>query len=305
MNNRGMEVFLAIAMAKNFQKAAELLNLTQSTVSHRLQELEDEMGSVLIKRQRGHKEVALTVAGDKLLPLALRWRQLCEEMDNARKQTSVGKVLTIGGLDSVKNHILLPFFKELRKRCPALQIKFATGSSTDMYDLIARRGADVGFVQFDTRTTFVNVIPFCREELFMISAKTDGYAKTVDAKTLNPADERMINWGFNYNRWHERIWGVTHPAGTVCDTLFEMRGLMKLPRAWAMVPASAVDWFLKDDYFTMSKVFPAPPMRVISILTNQEPRLEAAPALAIFTEILNTKSIQHEISPRVNFIKLE
>ena len=47
MNERGMEAFTAIVMGQTLGRAAELLNLTQSAVSHRLKDLEAELGAIL------------------------------------------------------------------------------------------------------------------------------------------------------------------------------------------------------------------------------------------------------------------
>ena len=44
MHEKGIETFLAVSMSRTLGKAAELLNVTQSTVSYNLSELESEMG---------------------------------------------------------------------------------------------------------------------------------------------------------------------------------------------------------------------------------------------------------------------
>ena len=55
MNERGLEVFTAIVMGQTLRRAAELLNLTQSAVSRRLKELEEDLGSILVDRRKGLK----------------------------------------------------------------------------------------------------------------------------------------------------------------------------------------------------------------------------------------------------------
>ena len=44
MNEEQIETFLAVARYKTFTRAAELMFLTQPTVSHRINTLEKEMG---------------------------------------------------------------------------------------------------------------------------------------------------------------------------------------------------------------------------------------------------------------------
>jgi DNA-binding transcriptional LysR family regulator len=53
MNFLGIEAFLAIVQTHNLKRAADLLHLTQATISYRLKTLEQEMGAVLVERSKG------------------------------------------------------------------------------------------------------------------------------------------------------------------------------------------------------------------------------------------------------------
>jgi DNA-binding transcriptional LysR family regulator len=55
-----IRTFLEISNCGNFNRAAENLNVTQSTVSARIKAMEDRFGRVLFKR--GHSGVELTSA---------------------------------------------------------------------------------------------------------------------------------------------------------------------------------------------------------------------------------------------------
>lgn len=52
MNLKQLEAFLAISRHGGFIEAAERLNLTQSTVSARIKELEQDLGVLLFDRSR-------------------------------------------------------------------------------------------------------------------------------------------------------------------------------------------------------------------------------------------------------------
>ncbi|MFN3493536.1 MAG: LysR substrate-binding domain-containing protein [Hydrogenophaga sp.] len=64
MELRHLRYFDAIAETQNFTRAAERLHVTQSTLSHQIRQLEEELGLVLF--DRAHKKVALTEAGEML-----------------------------------------------------------------------------------------------------------------------------------------------------------------------------------------------------------------------------------------------
>jgi len=64
MELRHLRYFDAIAETQNFTRAAERLHVTQSTLSHQIRQLEEELGLVLF--DRSHKKVELTEAGELL-----------------------------------------------------------------------------------------------------------------------------------------------------------------------------------------------------------------------------------------------
>src|SRR3954454_25314044 len=74
MDPRRVMVFRAVAHAQSFSRAAELMSLTQPSVSHQIALLETEIGVRLLDRGRGG--LRLTDAGEVLLEHAdqVAWR---------------------------------------------------------------------------------------------------------------------------------------------------------------------------------------------------------------------------------------
>ena len=77
MNLDNIRTFLEVTATGNFHRAAESLNVTQSTVSARIKSLEDYFGLPLFRRNR--TGVELTGAGQRFRRYALNlhqsWRQ--------------------------------------------------------------------------------------------------------------------------------------------------------------------------------------------------------------------------------------
>lgn len=65
MNFKELQSFVAISKYKNFSKAAKALYLTQPTISHHIQTLEEELQTTILVRTS--KNVSLTKAGQLLL----------------------------------------------------------------------------------------------------------------------------------------------------------------------------------------------------------------------------------------------
>ena len=111
MYDRGIEAFLAVAASHSVSGAANLLYITQSAVSHRLRELEEQIGLILIDRQKGIRRCELTLAGEKFYPLAERWNRLWYETKHIRKTISRLSV-KIGCVDTGK----IKFLQTQRRR---------------------------------------------------------------------------------------------------------------------------------------------------------------------------------------------
>ena len=77
MKIENIRTFLEISKCGNFNRAAENLNVTQSTVSARVKSMEDSFGRKLFKRM--HAGVELTVAGHHFRRYALNIQRLWQQ----------------------------------------------------------------------------------------------------------------------------------------------------------------------------------------------------------------------------------
>lgn len=61
METRVLRYFLAVAREENISRAAEVLHITQPTLSRQLSQMEEELGVILF--ERGTRRIRLTDAG--------------------------------------------------------------------------------------------------------------------------------------------------------------------------------------------------------------------------------------------------
>ncbi|MFE4113155.1 HTH-type transcriptional regulator HdfR [Kosakonia sp. YIM B13611] len=78
-----LKTFLEVSRTRHFGRAAEALYLTQSAVSFRIRQLENQLGVNLFTRHRNN--IRLTAAGEKLLPYA---ETLMSTWQAARKEVA-------------------------------------------------------------------------------------------------------------------------------------------------------------------------------------------------------------------------
>ncbi|MFF1797436.1 LysR family transcriptional regulator, partial [Kitasatospora sp. NPDC058263] len=79
MQLQQLRYFLAVAETRHFTRAAEAAHVAQPSLSQQIRALERELGAELFHRTRGN--IALTDAGDALLPLA---RRILADTESAR-----------------------------------------------------------------------------------------------------------------------------------------------------------------------------------------------------------------------------
>src|SRR5258708_8943367 len=97
LNFEVLGAFVAVADCGGFHRAAERLNLTQSTVSQQIKRLELETGRSLFRRNT--RAVALTDDGEMLLGDARRLLQLEETARRRLTAPRLSGVVRLGALE--------------------------------------------------------------------------------------------------------------------------------------------------------------------------------------------------------------
>lgn len=174
MNTYPWEVLMTVVDQRSFQKAAKVLHLSTSAVSHMVSKLEDECGYPLLLRSRG--SVELTVNGKLLLPYIqnlLKTSDALEQEQRSLRETSSG-VVRIAASNTATKLWLPDILLRFRKKHP--HIKVVVMQSGDMsirewieqgeVDLAISKSVlgDVSLQQYDSfiplhRTTMVCMTP--------------------------------------------------------------------------------------------------------------------------------------------------
>jgi DNA-binding transcriptional LysR family regulator len=123
--------FLEIVRSGSFLKAAERLNVTQTTVSARIRTLEEEIGRQLFIRNRNGAR--LTPAGQEFERFAQSFVQVWER---ARHQLSIPEgrisIVAVGGELTLWNPLLIDWLVWMKRTKPEIAIH-AYGSVRERY----------------------------------------------------------------------------------------------------------------------------------------------------------------------------
>lgn len=139
-----LRYFRTVCKCDSVSRAAEMLNISQPSVSNAVLHLEKEFGVTLFERRR--KKLTLTKEGQQMLSLAEELLGRADDLQRTMKALgSEDKVLRLG-VPPMVGSLVLPvlFSREFRKR--GLQIHIVEGDRTDLKGLLADGQIDMAFL---------------------------------------------------------------------------------------------------------------------------------------------------------------
>ena len=146
MELRVLRYFLLVAREENITKAAELLHVTQPTLSRQLMQLEQELGTKLF--HRGQHNITLTDDG---MLLKRRAQELVDLADKTkrefvRSEDSLTGELSIGSGETLSMHTLSQWVASFRKENPFVQYDIYSATADEIKDRIEKGILDMGLL---------------------------------------------------------------------------------------------------------------------------------------------------------------
>ncbi|HET9594219.1 MAG TPA: LysR substrate-binding domain-containing protein [Anaeromyxobacteraceae bacterium] len=166
---RQLRIFAAVARHLSYTRAAGELGLTQPAVSMGVRALEARAGLPLL--ERAGRGVALTAAGDELLPHAqatLRTLQEAEDALRALRGLEAGRV-AIAVVSTAKYFAprLLALFS---RRHPGIELRLAVHNREAVLRLLLENEVDLALMGTPPRQLETTAFPFARHPLVVIAA---------------------------------------------------------------------------------------------------------------------------------------
>lgn len=132
MNIKQLEAFLAIVRDGSFAAAANRLSLTQSTISARIHELEDELGVALFDRSK--RQVQLTYRGRELVRYAERASSAFNEIKyRFSPADSLSGIIRVGVIELVAVTWLSELTAAMRAQYPRVTLQFEVSLNPDLH----------------------------------------------------------------------------------------------------------------------------------------------------------------------------
>jgi DNA-binding transcriptional LysR family regulator len=138
-----LDAFVAVANSGTFSGGAKSLHITQSALSQRILNLEDELGSTLFIREPAG--IRLTELGQRLL----RYCQMKDSLEaefledfGGRSGKTLGGLIKVGGFSTVVRSVLVPSVSTLLAKNPQVQVEFLTKEVRELPSLLEAGRAD-------------------------------------------------------------------------------------------------------------------------------------------------------------------
>ncbi|WP_333842925.1 LysR family transcriptional regulator [Pelomicrobium sp.] len=144
MNIKQLETFYWIERLGSFSAAAERVFATQSTVSMRIQELEQSLGVKLF--DRSHRTARLTPKGKELVPYVQQLIELTAEMQRRiTPPESMSGLVRVGVVEIIASTWLPRFIRTLQETYPNILLELEVALSFELTEKLRNGSLDVVF----------------------------------------------------------------------------------------------------------------------------------------------------------------
>jgi DNA-binding transcriptional LysR family regulator len=244
-----LEAFLQVAAHRSFSKAAEVLFLTQPSVTARIQSLEKELGEELF--ERSGRSVRLTDAGNTFLGYAQRaLKEVQEGRDalEALRKTEVGS-LRIGSALTISAYVLPKILKTFRARFPGVEVSVRTGRSDQVLDMVLADEVQVGLVRSLVHPE-IETVHLYDDEVVLVTENAHPFARNKTARIEDVARQSLIFFD-RASSYYGLIHGFFRDAGIVprhtmdLDSMEATKMMVEEGLGIAILPRVAVERELK------------------------------------------------------------
>ena len=168
MRDFDWKILSTLYRTKNITKTAELLFITQPTLTRRLQQIETELGTVLIMRT--NKGVSFTQDGTMVALRSAEMLRIMDEIkaDLAKEQHDLQGTLRLGAPNSYLHFVLPSLLEKFALRYPAIEVELHSGLSHDLLRDLESGELDASFVRGEIHTPLKKVL-LAKDQIHLIS----------------------------------------------------------------------------------------------------------------------------------------
>ncbi len=174
MELRVLRYFQMVAREENITRAAQLLHVTQPTLSRQLMQLEDELGTKLFKRK--NHSIFLTEDGMRLKKRCKDILELADQIDReftGKQDGGISGKITIGSAETKSIADIAKVMEKFQEDNPLVQYEIYTANADDVKEKIENGTVDVGVLSEPVDISKFNFIRMNKKERWGILTRND------------------------------------------------------------------------------------------------------------------------------------
>ncbi|KNF10203.1 putative RuBisCO transcriptional regulator [Gottschalkia purinilytica] len=144
-----LKTFITVVEHNSFTKAADIIKLSQPSVSLHIKHLEDYFGTVLIKRSIKQKKISITPTGRLLYERAKHIINILEQTREDLKEyhNVIRGTLRIGASLTIGEYFLPSFLGDMIKKYPELKLEVTIENTDTICNMVDNMELDIGLIE--------------------------------------------------------------------------------------------------------------------------------------------------------------
>lgn len=173
MELRVLKYFIAVAREESMTRAADILHVTQPTLSKQIKDLEDEIGKKLFNRT--NYAIKLTAEGEILYKRALDIVNLADDtVEELKAMTeATGGNVNIGAAETDSIKYLARIIKQLQQECAGIIVNIYSGDSESVEYKLDKGQLDFALVVRDFDLNKYNFIELPYKDTYGLICRSD------------------------------------------------------------------------------------------------------------------------------------
>lgn len=286
-----LRILKAIATEKNFTKAAELLYLSQPSLSKQIKTLEQNLGVTILNRE--NNKISLTENGIVFLQYAERILALCEESCRAIIDLKNGERgnLTVGASQTIGTYLMPKVLALFAQTYPQINLNVQVNSTRIIAKNLKNREIDIAVVGGEIPEELkknLNIENFVEDEFSLIISKYHPFAakKKITKKDLYHLNFITLNSNSTIHKFINNILIQNNIQTKQFNVIMELNSIEAIKTAVslglgaAFVSSSAIEKELELKTIEIIPIENIKITRTLSIITN--PYLDRSKAFDFF-----------------------
>lgn len=295
MDINQLKAFDYVVRMGSFSKAARYLNLSQPTISLRIQGLEKKVGGPLF--QKVGKSLELSELGKGFLPYARQAMEILSKGVEIARHMQEGKAgkLSVGTLPTFTTKPFSEIIFSLYRDNPDIDIEIHTGHNQQIVDMLFEGQIKIGFITHPFFNTDIKKHLVLKEPLKLVAHQSNGVwevlkeqGPTLNQIFVNSRPYIMVDWSSDSKQWQKNhmerdVETIELPPLSALDFISNGRGV-------ALLTASMIDTPAISENIKILEHASIPEVHREIALVSLESEQDLSPVYKNFIELVREKA---------------